>query len=189
MRIFALIFILLLSSCVNRNEAPSNQEDACSILDQRRGWLRDLQKAEANWGVPVHVQMAIIWKESSFRSRARTRQTYFLGSIPRGRISTAFGYSQALDGTWDWYQEETGRYATRRDNFAHATDFIGWYTDMTERKLGIAKSDAYNQYLAYHEGHAGYANGNYNSKSWLVGVANEVQAMANRYESQLQTCP
>ena len=49
-------------------------------------------------------------------------------------------------------------------------------------------NDAYNQYLAYHEGQTGYSRGNYNGKGWLIVVANEVQAMANRYEAQLRAC-
>jgi hypothetical protein len=67
-------------------------------------------------------------------------------------------------------------------------DFIGWYTDVSQKTLGISKWDAELQYLAYHEGHSGYANGSYRGKTWLTGVASEVQAMANRYENQLQYC-
>lgn len=188
MRIFALLLILVLGSCANNSPAPNNQNNACSILEQRRGWLRDMERVERDWGVPVHVQMATIWKESSFRARAKTSRTYFLGSIPTGRISTAYGYPQALDGTWDWYKDETGARRAKRSNFDDAVDFIGWYMDRSERKLGIAKNDAYNQYLAYHEGHGGYARGTYNNKSWLIGVAREVQAMADRYEGQLLNC-
>jgi len=58
----------------------------------------------------------------------------------------------------------------------------------SSERVGIAKNDAYNQYLAYHEGQTGYSRGNYNGKGWLIGVANEVQAMANRYEAQLRAC-
>ena len=34
---------------------------------------------------------------------------------------------------------------------------------------GVPLHDAYNQYLAYHEGKAGYARGSYRGKSWLPG--------------------
>lgn len=188
MRIFALLIVATLSSCVSYNKPPSNQDNACSVLDQRRGWLRDMQRSEQRWGVPVHVQMATIWKESSFQSRARTSRKTILWIIPNGRISTAYGYAQVLDGTWDWYRDETGNRRADRDDFDDATDFIGWYMDQSYQRLGIAKNDAYNQYLAYHEGHTGYSRGTYNSKAWLTGVASEVQAMANRYEIQLQSC-
>lgn len=189
MRILALLLVVILGSCAgNGGRAPSDQTNACSILDQRRGWLRDLQASEREWGIPVHVQMATIWKESSYRARAKTSRTYFLGSIPTGRRSSAYGYSQALDGTWDWYREQTGRRGADRDDFDDATHFIGWYMDRSNQVNGIAKNDAYNQYLAYHEGHGGYRSGSYNSKQWLINVAREVQAMADRYESQLPYC-
>lgn len=188
MRYFALILVLILGSCAGGSRAPVNQTDACSILDQKRGWLRDLEASEREWGVPVHVQMATIWKESSYRARAKTSRKTILWIIPNGRISTAYGYSQAVDGTWDDYRAATGNRRADRDDFDDATDFIGWYMDQTSSSLGIAKNDAYNQYLAYHEGRTGYSRGSYQGKSWLLNVAREVQAMADRYEQQLRSC-
>ena len=56
------------------------------------------------------------------------------------------------------------------------------------QRNGIQLSDARNQYLAYHEGHTGYARGSYNRKSWLLGVANKVEARSNAYKVQLDSC-
>ena len=188
MRIFALLIVLVLGSCAGSSGPPVNQTDACSVLDQKRGWLRDMQRSEQTWGVPVHVQMATIWKESSYTRRAKTSKKYILWIIPNGRISTAYGYAQVLDGTWDWYRDETENRRADRDDFGDATYFVGWYMDQSNRRLGIEKDDAYNQYLAYHEGHTGFTRGSYKSKAWLINVANEVQAMAKRYEVQLRSC-
>jgi len=188
MRKTAILLVLILASCVRENQPPSRQDNACSVLDQRPGWLRDMTKTEAVWGAPVHVQMAIIWKESSFRSRAKTRRTYFLGSIPRGYISTAYGFSQALDGTWDDYQSATGARNARRTDYGDSTDFIGWYMSESNRRNGVAMDDAYNQYLAYHQGQGGYARGSYRGKDWLLNVARQVQNRANAYEAQLRNC-
>ncbi len=188
MKYLALIFALVLGSCARDSRPPVQQDNACSILDQRSGWLKSLKKAEAEWGAPVHVQMAIIWKESSFRARARTQRIFFLGSIPAGRISSAFGYSQALDGTWGDYQDQTNSRSARRSNFRDATDFIGWYMQNSNRSNGIAMDDAYNQYLAYHEGQRGFSRGTYRNKDWLVNVAGQVRNRAAQYEDQLQFC-
>ncbi|MEO1918518.1 MAG: lytic transglycosylase [Paracoccaceae bacterium] len=188
MRFFVLLLVLILGSCVGSSGPPKNQTDACSILDQKRGWLKDLQRSESAWGVPVHVQMATIWRESNYQRRAKTSKKYFLWVIPNGRVSSAYGYGQALDGTWDWYRDETGNHRAKRTDFGDTADFIGWYMNVSNRRLGIEKNDAFNQYLAYHEGHTGYSRGSYASKAWLKGAANEVQAMASRYESQLQYC-
>ena len=52
----------------------------------------------------------------------------------------------------------TGKINPSRANFSDVTDFIGWYSEQTEKMLGISKNDYYNQYLAYHEGHSGWKN-------------------------------
>ena len=65
---------------------------------------------------------------------------------------------------------------------------MGWYMDATARRLGIAKSDAQNQYLAYHEGRTGFARGSYNGKPWLINVAAKVGQRARRYDDQLRLC-
>lgn len=188
MRLFALLLVFVLGSCAGSSGPPDNQTNACSVLEQKRGWLRDLRRSEATWGVPIHVQMATIWKESNYTRRARTSRKYILWVIPNGRRSTAYGYGQVLNGTWDWYRDETGRRRADRDDFGDTTDFIGWYMDISNRRLGIAKNDAFNQYLAYHEGQTGFSRQSFQSKDWLIGVAHEVQAMADRYEAQLRNC-
>ncbi|MGB1109633.1 MAG: hypothetical protein ACPG4N_04725, partial [Gammaproteobacteria bacterium] len=80
------------------------------------------------------------------------------------------------------------RFASR-DNFDDASDFIGWYTDVSQRTLGISKWDAYNQYLAYHEGHGGWKRKNYNKKPWLIQVAKKVRSRAAQYAKQMKACP
>ncbi|MEX2520680.1 MAG: transglycosylase SLT domain-containing protein [Paracoccaceae bacterium] len=168
---------------------PRNQADACAVLDQREDWGPALRKVEQRWGAPPHVVMAIIQRESSFRSDARPPKKYMmLGMIPDGRVSSAFGYPQALDGTWAWYQEETGNGWASRDDFEDAADFVGWYLAKTQSMNGLSKSDAFSQYLAYHEGHTGYRRGDWRQKSWLTNVASAVANQAETYRGQLSRC-
>ena len=111
---------------------------------------------------------------------------WFSREVPR---SSAYGYAQALDGTWDDYRKATGRRGADRDDFADSSDFIGWYMHSANRVNGVAMHDAYNQYLAYHEGKAGFARGSYHAKSWLPHVARDVEAWAVVYDRQLRACP
>jgi hypothetical protein len=185
----ALVLLLLVASCGRGNySAPRNLDNACSIVSQRSEYMKAFRSTERRWGVPVHVQMATIYQESKFIANARTPFQYSLGVIPMGRQSSAYGYAQALDGTWDEYRRDTGRRSAKRDRIRDASDFMGWYMNTTRERNGIALTDARNQYLAYHEGHTGYARGNYNKKSWLLRVANEVDARAKTYEVQLASC-
>lgn len=186
----ALILILLVASCGRgQYSPPRNLDNACSILSQRPDYIKAFRATERRWGVPVSVQMATIYQESRYVGNARTPYRYALGVIPMGRQSSAYGYAQALDGTWDEYRRETGRRSAKRTRIRDASDFIGWYMDKSREKIGIALNDPRNQYLAYHEGRAGYSRGSYKSKSWLIRVAGEVEARANMYDAQLQTCP
>ncbi|MBL4766667.1 MAG: lytic transglycosylase [Rhodobacteraceae bacterium] len=184
----AIVLLAILASCGGVNIPPRNLDDACSIVKQRPEYLKAFRATKRKWGVPISVQMATIYQESKYRAEARTPYRYVLGVIPMGRQSSAFGFSQALDGTWDEYRDGPGRRGAKRDNIRDASDFIGWYMTTTRERNGIALSDARNQYLAYHEGHTGYARGSHNNKSWLLRVASEVDNRSDMYKAQLLSC-
>ena len=186
--VLALGVVMALSGCATNKTPPRDLDDACSIVAQRPQYLRAMEATERRWDVPVPVQMAIIHQESKFDGDARTPYRWVLGVIPMGRQSSAFGYSQALDGTWQEYKKETGKRFARRDRIRDATDFMGWYMNKTVERNGIALTDARRQYLAYHEGHTGYRRGSYNRKSWLVRVARRVGDRAVMYDVQLRRC-
>lgn len=184
----ALCVLMVLAGCGGgAKTSPKNLDDACSIVSQRPNYLRAMKQTERNWGVPVPVLMAMIHQESKFDGDARTPYRWSLGVIPLGRQSSAFGYSQALDGTWGEYQKATGRRGKRTD-IKDATDFMGWYMTQTRDRNGIALSDARRQYLAYHEGWTGFARGSYNRKSWLPPIASKVADRASMYDQQLRSC-
>ncbi|QBY01850.1 lytic transglycosylase [Rhodophyticola sp. CCM32] len=185
--VFFLI-LLVLAGCGRNYSAPRDLDNACSIINERPAYFRAMRATERNWGVPVHVQMATIYQESRFIGDARTPFRYALGVIPLGRQSSAYGYSQALDGTWDEYRQQTGNRGARRHNINDATDFMGWYMTRTVERNNVPLNDARNQYLAYHEGHTGYNRGSYNAKPWLLRVADEVAARAQTYQVQLVSC-
>lgn len=186
-----LAVALLLAACGGGSREfspPRNQDDACGLAQERPAYLRAMQDTERRWNIPIAVQMAIIHAESRFDGDARTPHRYALGVIPMGRQSSAFGYSQALDGTWEEYQAATGNRRADRTNIAHATDFIGWYASEAYARNGIRPTEARNLYLSYHEGHAGYARQSYRGKAWLMDIANRVEQRAIMYDTQLRAC-
>lgn len=187
----ALLLVLLVAACGRAGgygASPRNMDDACAILQERPTYKRAFQATERRWGVPTHVQMATIYQESKFNSNARTPFRYALGVIPMGRQSSAFGYSQALDGTWEEYVAETRSFRARRDNIEDATDFMGWYMAKSRDSLGIPLHDARQQYLAYHEGRTGFSRGTYREKAWLMRVSDSVATRSESYRAQLQAC-
>ena len=185
----AILLALIVAACSSTPSGPPRaQNNICAIFDERPRWREAMLESAVRWGAPIEVQMAIIWKESSFGAKARPPKKYALGIIPRGRASSAYGYAQAIDGTWDWYRRETGNSGADRDDFEDAADFVGWYMAKTMVTNGVRMNDAFSQYLAYHEGHTGFRRGDWRSKGWLQQAATRVADQAVRYRGQLHRC-
>lgn len=180
---------LALSACAT---APTRIDNVCAVFEQNDGWFDDwrsaAKSAERKYGVPVPVLMATLRKESGFKSNARPPRRKLLGFIPWTRLSSAYGYSQALDGTWSQYQSETGNFASRRSNFADAVDFVGWYHAKTASAFGVARNNAYDLYLAYYSGWTGYKRGDWRGNAAIQRYARDTDAMARNYAAQLQRC-
>jgi len=167
---------------------PPRSTNLCEIFTENPSWFQHATRVYQRWGIPVSVQMAILRQESSFISDARPPREWLLGVIPLARPSSAYGYAQAIDGSWDLYRTKVNRRHADRENFADAVDFVGWYCDVTHRTLGIAKGDTKRLYLAYHEGQAGYRQRSYQQKPWLMPVAQKVARNAKQYHDQLKGC-
>ncbi len=156
--------------------SPKNIEDACEIMQTHPTWYRAFVDTHQKYGAPPHVVMAILYQESRF--------------VPDARPSSgdAYGYAQALDATWKWYKDKTGRVNALRDHLPDAVDFVGWYIAQNQKRTSVSKWDARDQYLAYHEGTGGYLNDSHHDKAWLLAVAEKVNDHAILYRKQLANC-
>lgn len=181
-----MVLALLSSACATL--PPKNPDNVCDIFDEHEGWYEAATQVREDWGAPVHITMAILYQESAFRHDAVPPMDYFLGFIPIGRMSDAYGYPQAKDDVWSEYLAETDRWFAARDEFDDAIDFVGWYMHRSSLRNKVSKWDAYAQYLNYHEGHGGYARKTYLQKPWLQKVARKVEARAKRYSEQFWVC-
>ncbi|MBC8520294.1 MAG: transglycosylase SLT domain-containing protein [Gammaproteobacteria bacterium] len=177
--------LLLISGCESQRFDPDN---ICSIYKMNPDWEKEVVRAEQKWGIPQEVIMAVVRHESGFDGDVRAPRRHYLGFIPGERLSSAYGYAQALDMTWREYQEKTDSNDAERDDFADAVDFVGWYLNRTHRSLKIPREDAYNLYLAYHEGHRGFLSREYENHPRLMKVAKWVEETSNSYRSQLKKC-
>jgi len=182
----AVLLSLVITACTTT--PPADRDDICAIFDEKRSWYRQARKSERRWGTSIPVMMSIVHQESGFRARAKPPRRKILWVIPGPRPASAKGYSQATNESWTNYQKATGRWTADRNDFADAIDFVGWYNDQSQRRNGIGKSDAYNLYLAYHEGHGGFSRRSYRNKEWLQNAARTVAQRAATYESQWDGC-
>jgi len=182
----SLLLLVFLVGCTTA--PPKNPDDVCDIFDEYYDWYNASKAVEEKYGLPIGVTMAFIHQESRFVADARPPREWFLWIFPGSRKSSAYGYTQALDGTWYDYQKDTGQWGADRDDFEDAVDFIGWYNQRTIKRTGIKKHDAYRLYLAYHDGAGGYLKGTHNKKPWLLKVGRKVESRAKMYNRQLVQC-
>lgn len=189
LRVGVILGLLVVLGEVSFSERRlSATDDLCAIFKEKPHWYVAAKQAAKQWGGNLHVPMAMMFYESRFKAQARTPVKYLWGWLPVGRISSAYGYAQAIDSTWARYERATGGDPKWRNRFEDAIDFMQWYMHQTKRINQIPKSDAYRQYLNYHEGQHGYNRQEWKSKSWLLKVARRAERRATKYAGQMKQC-
>jgi len=151
-------------------------ENACEMMQQRPAWYSSAAATAQKWQVPLSSILAIIRQESRFVATAAARQ------------SSAYGFAQALDGTWNAYRRATKAYHAKRISFADSVDFVAWYITETRKRTGLHPEDTASHYLAYHEGHAGFRSNGWMKKPHLIRVAHKVAETASTYRQHLESC-
>jgi len=69
LKLCLLICALQLSACAT--SPPKNIKNSCDIFLEKDGWYEDSKASFKKWGVPIHVQLAIIYQESKFKYDAK----------------------------------------------------------------------------------------------------------------------
>ncbi len=98
--IFPLLFLLV--SCTTA--PPKNSDNICATFLEKEEWYDDAKQSYKKWGVSIPIQMAIIHQESHFIADAKPPRDWLLGFIPLSRASSAYGYAQVKDETWDVFE-------------------------------------------------------------------------------------
>lgn len=188
--IIAAAAIAAIAAACSTTPQPEAAEiaDACRLLDENRSWHRALRASAKEWGAPMGFQLAVVRQESAFDAKARPEREGGFLFFPGKRPSSARGYSQALDPTWEEYKQKTGNSGASRSSFRDSVDFIGWYFSNTGQRTGLGQYDYKAHYLAYHEGAGGYLRGTWRGKDWLVRAADRVASSAAKYETQIGDC-
>jgi hypothetical protein len=182
--IYIFIF-LFLSSCSSIPKYPSN---ACKIFGEKYLWYKHIKKSSETYGAPVHIILAFVNKESGFNRWAKPKRTKLFKIVPYKRPSSSFGYSQAVNKTWELYKTETKNPLALRARFKDSVMFIGWYMKKTNEINKIPLNDPYRQYLNYYLGWRGYKNETYTTDKKAVIFAKSVEKKSKVYKSQLREC-
>jgi len=183
----ACALLAAISGCAS---TPEHTDNACLVLDQKGGWFNNwgkaAKKAEREYGIPMPIILATIYTESGFRQRAKPPRRKLLGFIPWKRQSSAYGYSQALKGTWEHYKRDTGHSGASRTSFSDTAQFVGWFHRESVLKNHVSPNNAYALYMNYYLGHAAYAKGVRSAAAETA--AQRTARMAARYDEQLRRC-
>ena len=180
--IFLFFFIFACSSI------PKNTADVCSIFSERYLWYKHAYKVEKKWGAPIHIQLAIIKKESNFNWIAKPKRLKLFKIIPYKRPSSSLGYSQAVKKTWELYKTETANPLALRTRFKDSVMFIGWYINKTHKINKVPINDSYRQYLNYYLGWGSYAKKTYINDKKAIIFAKKVEKQSKIYKHQLREC-
>lgn len=189
--LLSTMLLSLISGCSvldRESVTTSYKNDACKMLKQNPDWLDSSMASYKKWRTPISIQLAFIRQESSFRHDARPIRKNKWHEFGTNYASSAYGYSQAIDGTWEHYKKSTGQQYQNRESYSDAVDFIGWYNKQSVKKNGINRTNAHDLYLAYHEGWGGYQRKTYRKKSFLKKAAQNVDKWAYKYSRQLNNC-
>ena len=181
--LFFLFFII--TSC---SSVPKYPQNACKIFGENYLWYKSAKKSSDTYGAPIHIILAIVNKESGFNRWAKPKRHKLFKIIPYKRPSSSFGYSQAVNKTWELYKTETNNPLALRTRFKDSVMFIGWYMNKTKKTNNISMNDAYRQYLNYYLGWGNYSKKVYKSDKNAIIYAKKVEKQSNIYKNQLREC-
>jgi len=182
--IYFIIFFFL-TSC---SSVPKYPQNACKIFGENYLWYKSAKKSSDTYGVPIHIILAFVNKESGFNRWAKPKRTKLFKIVPYKRPSSSFGYSQAVKKTWEMYKTESNNPLALRTRFKDSVMFIGWYINKTNKINKIPFNDSYRQYLNYYLGWGNYANKAYKSDKKAIIFAKNVQKQSKIYRNQLTEC-
>ena len=180
-----LIIFFIIASCSSVPKYPSN---ACKIFGEKYLWYKSIKKSSDKYGVPTYIILAFVNKESGFNRWAKPKRTKLFKIVPYKRPSSSFGYSQAVNKTWDQYKKETNNPLALRSRFKDSVLFIGWYINKTNKINKIPFNDPYRQYLNYYLGWGNYSKKLYKTDKKAIILAKKVEQQSKIYKNQLKEC-
>jgi len=184
-KFFLFFLFFIITSC---SSIPKYPQNACKIFGENYLWYKSAKKSSDTYGAPIHIILAIVNKESGFNRWAKPKRYKLFKVIPYKRPSSSFGYSQAVNKTWELYKTETNNPLALRTRFKDSVMFIGWYMNKTKKTNNISMNDAYRQYLNYYLGWGNYSKKIYKTDKNAIIYAKKVEKLSNIYKNQLKDC-
>ena len=183
-----LIYLFILFFLASCSSVPKYPQNACKIFGQNYLWYKSVKKSSEKYGAPIHIILAFVNKESGFNRWAKPKRKKLFKIVPYKRPSSSFGYSQAVNKTWELYKTETNSPLALRARFKDSVMFIGWYMKKTKKINKIPLNDSYRQYLNYYLGWGNYTKKTYKTDKNAIIYAKKVEKLSKIYKNQLLEC-
>ena len=183
-----LIYFIIFFFLISCSSVPKYPQNACKIFSEKYSYLKYSRASSKKWNVPISSILAVINKESAFKRFAKPKRTKLFKIIPYRRPSSSFGYSQAVNKTWELYKKENNKPIALRISFKNSSDFVGWYFWKTNKINKISFTDTRNMYLNYYLGWGAYKAKAYQQDKKAIIFAKSVEKQAKIYRNQLLEC-
>ena len=183
-----LIYFIVFFFIVSCSSVPKYPNNACKIFGEKYLWYKSAKKSSEIYGAPIYIILAFINQESGFNRWAKPKRNKLFKIVPYKRPSSSFGYSQAINKTWELYKIETDSPLAIRTRFKDSVMFVGWYMSKSNKINKIPLKDAYRQYLNYYLGWGNYAKQVYKTDKKAIIFAKSVQKQSAIYKNQLKEC-
>ncbi len=183
-----LFYFILFFFVVSCSSIPKYPNNACKVFGENYLWYKSIKKSSETYKAPIHIILAFVNKESGFNRWAKPKRNKLFKIIPYKRPSSSFGYSQAVNKTWELYKKETDSPLALRTRFKDSVMFIGWYISKTNKINKIPLNDSYRQYLNYYLGWGNYSKKVYKTDKNAIIYAKNVEKQSNIYKKQLKEC-
>jgi hypothetical protein len=183
-----LIYLFILFFLASCSSVPKYPQNACKIFGQNYLWYKSVKKSSEKYGAPMYIILAFVNKESGFNRWAKPKRKKLFKIVPYKRPSSSFGYSQAVNKTWELYKTETNSPLALRARFKDSVMFIGWYMKKTKKINKVPLNDSYRQYLNYYLGWGNYAKKTYKTDKKAIIYAKKVEKLSKIYKNQLLEC-
>ena len=138
--------------------------------------------------MPISTILAVINKESGFKRFAKPPRHKLFKIIPYRRPSSSFGFSQAINKTWELYKKENNKPTALRISYRSSSDFVGWYFWKANKINKVSLSNTRDLYLNYYLGFSAYKNKAYRTDKKAIIFAMSVEKQAKVYKNQLREC-
>ncbi|PIE24526.1 MAG: hypothetical protein CSA60_02970 [Neptuniibacter caesariensis] len=157
----------ILAGCFGSGEKGRLQLSICELLEDNDEWIKPALQARETYGTPLHLTLAML-------------------ELPLSNLEKKHIRPRMAD--WDEYRIRNEQWGASAYEPEYAADFIGWFTQETNKRNKIHWDNTKGHYLALRLGHGAYERFDPAKFPQLEQQAVQVGIRAARWQHELAGC-